>query len=68
MPVYKGKTVDDAIEKGLKYLQIDKEQAKITVLKKPRQGLFGKIGKQAKVEITQVKRLFIVILDHGLKN
>lgn len=50
--IYFGKTVDEAIEKGLKELGITREEAEIQILEEPSKGLFGLIGsKPAKVEI-----------------
>lgn len=51
MAVYSGETVNDAIEKGLKDLGIDKNHAKISVIQEPKPGILGKFSKEAKVEI-----------------
>lgn len=51
MAIYSGETVNDAIEKGLKDLEIDKKHAKISVIQEPKPGILGKFSKEAKVEI-----------------
>lgn len=51
MAIYSGETVNDAIEKGLKDLGIDKKHAKISVIQEPKPGILGKFSKEAKVEI-----------------
>lgn len=48
---FTGKSVDEAIAIGLKELNIDKENADITVIQEPVKGLFGKIKVMATVEI-----------------
>lgn len=50
---FTGKTVDEAIENGLKDLGIEKDQAEITVVEEPTKGLFGKIKGKAVVEIVK---------------
>ena len=50
---FTGKTVEEAIEKGLKELGLTKENAQITVVEEPVKGLFGIIKVMAKVEITE---------------
>ncbi len=48
-----GKTIEEAIENGLKELQVDRDRIETNVLEVPQKGLFGLLGnKQAKVEIT----------------
>ena len=54
MAIYSGETVNDAIEKGLKDLGIDKKYAKITVIQQPKSGVLGKFSKEAKVEIIKL--------------
>lgn len=49
-----GKTIDEAIELGLKEMNLEKSQANITVLEQPVKGLFGKIKVMAKVEIEKI--------------
>ncbi len=57
MSVYYGKTIEEAVEEGLKELNLTKETAEITVLEEPTKGgLFGIGAKKAKVEITEKKR------------
>ena len=60
MAIYSGETVNDAIEKGLKDLGIDKKHAKISVIQEPKPGILGKFRKEAKVEI-------IVLTDADLE-
>jgi predicted RNA-binding protein Jag len=54
MAIYSGETVNDAIEKGLKDLGIDKKHAEITVIQQPKPGILGKFSKEAKVEIIKL--------------
>ena len=51
---FTGKTVEEAIEAGLKELSITVDQAKIEVVEQPTKGLFGKIKGQAVVEINKI--------------
>ncbi|MBJ6361687.1 RNA-binding cell elongation regulator Jag/EloR [Paenibacillus sp. GCM10012307] len=47
-----GKTMNDAVQKGLAQWQVSEERVRITVLEHPTKGLFGLIGaKEAKVEL-----------------
>ncbi len=49
-----GKTTEEAMEKGLEELGIERNQAEITVLEEPTNGLLGIIGvKPAKVKVTK---------------
>ncbi len=48
---FTGKTVEEAIENGLKEMNVERENAIITVIEEPVKGLFGKIKVLAKVEI-----------------
>lgn len=48
--VFTAKTVDEAIEAGLKALNITREQAEITVLEEGKKKLFGSIKAKVKVE------------------
>ena len=50
---FTGKTVEEAIESGIKELGIERENALITVIEEPVKGLFGKIKVLAKVEIVE---------------
>jgi spoIIIJ-associated protein len=48
-----GKTVEEAIESGLKQLNVARDRVEIKVLEQPSKGLFGILGsKDAKVELT----------------
>ena len=49
-----GKTIEEAIELGLKEMNLEESQANITVLTEPVKGLFGKIKVMAKVEIEKI--------------
>lgn len=48
-----GKTVDEAIEAGLKELNITEEKAEITVIEQPTKGIFGILKGKAVVEIVK---------------
>ena len=48
---FTGKTVEEAIEKGLSELNVSEKDVKITVIEEPIKGLFGKVKKDAEVEI-----------------
>ncbi|MBQ6922789.1 MAG: protein jag [Clostridia bacterium] len=50
---FTGKTIEDAIENGLTELGIKKEDAEITVKEDAVKGLFGKVKKEAVVEISK---------------
>ncbi len=50
---FTGKTIDEAIECGLKELAIKKEEAEITVIEEPTKGLFGILKGKAVVEINK---------------
>lgn len=50
---FKAKTVEEAIELGLKELNVTADGAEIKVIEEPSKGLFGRIKGQAVVEITK---------------
>ena len=50
MGVYKGKSVDEAIENGLLDLNLKKEDVHIHVIEKGQAGIFGFFEKEAEVE------------------
>jgi len=51
-----GKTVEEAIKKGLGALKLTREKVKIEVLSEEKKGLFGMQGaKSAKVRISVIK-------------
>ena len=52
MTIYKGKNVDEAIEKGLATLNLKKNEAHINIIEKGQAGVFGFFEKEAEVEIT----------------
>ena len=49
--VFSGKTVDDAVEAGLKELGITREEAEIVVLEEGKKKLFGSIPAQVKITL-----------------
>ncbi|GIP40644.1 DNA-binding protein [Paenibacillus sp. J31TS4] len=50
--VVSGKTVEDAVNEGLRQWKVGEDRVKMTVLEQPAKGLFGLIGaRQAKVEL-----------------
>ena len=55
MAEFLGKTIEEAIEIGLKNLGLDVGSAEITVLEEPVKGFLGLGGKKAKVEISAKK-------------
>ncbi|MBQ7237019.1 MAG: Jag N-terminal domain-containing protein, partial [Clostridia bacterium] len=50
---FTGKTVNEAIETGLKELNVTEEKAEITVIEQPTTGLFGILKGKAVVEIVK---------------
>ncbi|WP_058300552.1 RNA-binding cell elongation regulator Jag/EloR [Gorillibacterium timonense] len=53
--VFTGKTIDEAVNAGLKQWNLPAERVKVTVLEQPSKGLFGLIGtKDAKVELEKI--------------
>lgn len=52
MGIYKGKNIEEAITKGLKDLNVKKEDATIKILEEGSGGLFGLFSKEAEVSIT----------------
>ena len=50
---FMGKTVQEAIEKGLAELGLKEEEAEITVIEEAEKGLFGRVKKEAVVEIAK---------------
>ena len=52
MAIYYGKTVEEAVEAGLKDLDLEKEQAEIKVLEEATKGFLGINAKPAKVEVS----------------
>lgn len=52
-----GKTVEEAIEVGLKELKKNKDQVKIEILEKPTKGFLGIIG-------TKMARVKLTVVDH----
>ena len=55
MATYYGKTVEEAIESGLKELGIDRENADIKIVEEPKKGFLGLNSKKAEVEISPKK-------------
>lgn len=54
MAIFSGQTENEAIEKGLKELGLDKKHTKIKVLQEPRKGVLGAFAKEAQVEIIEI--------------
>jgi len=50
--VFTGRTVSDAVSKGLSELGVAEHQVTIAVLEQPSKGLLGLFGREAKVELT----------------
>ena len=50
---YTGKSVEEAIELGLKELNLTEEQVEVAVIEQPVKGLFGRLKGKAVVEITK---------------
>ena len=53
---FTGKTVEEAKEKGLAELKISESEAEITVVEEAVKGLFGKIKKEAMVDVRKKKK------------
>ncbi|GLB46096.1 RNA-binding protein [Philodulcilactobacillus myokoensis] len=53
MTTFTGKTVDDAIQKGLKSLEIKQSEAEINIIQVNRHGFFGIGRRYAKVEVAK---------------
>ena len=51
MTIYKGKNVDEAIEKGLAALNLKKNEVHINIIEKGQAGIFGFFEKEAEVDI-----------------
>ncbi len=52
---FTGKTVEEAVNEGLKQLNLTQDQAEIKVIEEPTKGLFGKVKGKAVVEIQTIK-------------
>ncbi len=52
---YIGKTVEEAVNEGLRALGLTQDQAEIKVIEEPTKGLFGKVKGKAVVEIEKIK-------------
>ena len=61
MGVYKGKSVNEAIENGLLDLNLKKEDVHIHVIEKGQAGIFGFFEKEAEVEITPLSPMELKI-------
>lgn len=55
MAIFTAKTIDEAVEEGLKELGLTKDKAEIKILEEPTKGFLGINAKKAKVEITAIK-------------
>lgn len=60
MPIFSGKTINEAIENGLNHLGIDQDHAEIKTIQEPRKGFLGAFSRDAEVEI-------IVLTDSDLQ-
>jgi spoIIIJ-associated protein len=56
MAIFRGKTVEEAIEKGLNQLDVPKERAHIQILQAPSSGILGFGKKEAQVEIESIAK------------
>lgn len=61
MTIYKGKNVDEAIEKGLAALNLKKNEVHINIIEKGQAGIFGFFEKEAEVEITPLSPMELKI-------
>lgn len=52
---FTGKTVEEAIENGLKELGVSKDDADILIIEQPTKGLFGRLKGKAVVDITKTE-------------
>ncbi len=52
MTQYQGKTVDEAIQNGLKKIQIDRDKVDINIISEPVHGWFGRLKQAAVVDIS----------------
>ncbi len=53
MTIYSGKTIQDAVAKGLTELSLEEDQVEVKVLQQPRNGFFGIGRKPAQVKLTK---------------
>jgi spoIIIJ-associated protein len=65
MATFRGKTVEEAIEKGLGQLDVPKERAHIKILQAPSSGFFGLGKKEAQVEIKSIADRIIQQADRA---
>lgn len=54
MAIFRGKTVEEAIDKGLEQLAVTKERVHVKILQAPSNGIFGFGKKEAQVEIEAI--------------
>ena len=52
---FTAKTVEEAVQEGLKELGVDRKNAVITVLEEPTKGLFGRLKGKARVDIEKIE-------------
>lgn len=56
--IVSGKTVEDAVQRGLRELSVSREEVQVTILEEPAKGLFGLFGsKEAKVELALLEEM-----------
>ena len=56
---FTGKTVDDAIEKGLKELGVEKEDVEIHVLEEGKRKLFGSIKARVEIGVKETEEIAV---------
>ena len=65
MAIFTGKTVDEAITKGLRRLGISKEKAHVRIIQKENKGVLGFGKKNAEVEIKEIQTEVILKADRA---
>lgn len=62
MVIFTGRTVEDAIEKGLKELNLSRLKAHIKVVSREKKGFFGFGKKPAQVDIEGIMKSLLTVL------
>jgi spoIIIJ-associated protein len=65
MAIFRGKTVEEAIEKGLEHMNVPKEKVHILVLQAPTKGLFGFGVKEAQVKMELIDERVVQQADRA---
>ena len=60
---FTGKTVDEAVEKGLKELGITREQADIRVLEEGRKKLFGSVKARVEIAVKETEEPAVEVIE-----